>query len=87
MQHNFVLVAPGAAEEVGALADRLATQPDSLAQGYLPESNKILQATPLVQPKQKSELNFTAPAVPGRYPFICTFPGHWRIMRGVLVVE
>ena len=87
MQHNFVLLAPGAAEEVGALADKLAAQPDGLARGYLPDSKKILQATPLVQPKQKAELNFTAPTVPGNYPYICTFPGHWRIMRGVLVVE
>ena len=87
MQHNFVLLAPGAAEEVGGLADQLATQPDGIAKGYLPESKKILQATPLVQPKQQAELNFTAPMVPGHYPYICTFPGHWRIMRGVLVVE
>ena len=87
MLHNLVILAPGAAEEVGALADQLATQPDGLARGYLPESKKILHATPLVQPKQKAELAFTAPAAPGSYPFICTFPGHWRIMRGVLVVE
>ena len=87
MQHNFVLLAPGAAEEVGGLADQLATQPDGIAKGYLPESKKILQATPLVQPKQQAELNFTAPMVPGNYPYICTFPGHWRIMRGLLVVE
>ena len=36
---------------------------------------------------QKAEITFTAPAAPGSYPYICTFPGHWRIMRGVLVVE
>jgi azurin len=22
----------------------------------------------------------------GDYPFVCTFPGHWRIMNGVLTV-
>ncbi len=87
MLHNLLILAPGAAEEIGALADKLATQPDGLAKGYIPESKKILHATPLVQPKQKAELVFTAPAAPGSYPFICTFPGHWRIMRGVLVVE
>ena len=87
MLHNFVLLSPGAEEEVGTLADKLAAQPDGPAKGYLPESNKILHATPLVQPKQKAELAFTAPAAPGNYPYICTFPGHWRIMRGVLVVE
>ena len=87
MIHNLLILAPGSAEEVGALADKLALQPDGLAKGYIPESKKILHATPLVQPKRKAELIFTAPAVPGTYPFLCTFPGHWRIMRGVLVVE
>ncbi len=87
MQHNLVLVAAGADEEVGALADQMATQPDALAKNYLPESKKILHATPLVNPNGRAELNFTAPTEPGRYPYLCTFPGHWRIMRGVLVVE
>lgn len=87
MLHNFVLCAPGSDEEIGALADALAVQPDGLAKNYLPASPKILHATPLVQPNQKAELAFTAPEKPGRYPYLCTFPGHWRIMRGVLVVE
>ena len=87
MLHNFVLLSPGAEDEVGTLADKLAAQPDGLAKNYLPDSTKILQSTPLVQPKQKAELAFTAPTTPGNYPYICTFPGHWRIMRGVLVVE
>ena len=30
---------------------------------------------------------FVVSEKPGRYPYLCTFPGHWRIMRGVLVVE
>ena len=87
MQHNLVLVAIGADEEVGALADRMATQPDALAKHYLPDTKKILHATPLVNPNGRAELNFTAPSEPGRYPYLCTFPGHWRVMRGVLLVE
>jgi azurin len=53
----------------------------------LPVSPKVLQATPLVNPKGRAELKFTAPKTPGRYPFLCTFPGHWRLMRGELIVE
>lgn len=87
MLHNLLILAPGSAEEVGALADKLAAQPDGMARGYIPASAKVLHATPLVQPRRKAELVFTAPAAPGDYPFICTFPGHWRMMRGVLVVE
>ena len=87
MQHNLVLVDIGADEEIGALADQMATKPDALTKNYVPASQKILHATPLVNPNGRAELNFTAPAEPGRYPYLCTFPGHWRIMRGVLIVE
>ena len=87
MFHNLVLVAAGAEEEVGALADQMASQPDALSKAYVPVSGKILQATRLVAPHRKAELIFTAPTVAGKYPFFCTFPGHRRLMRGVLVVE
>ncbi len=87
MLHNFLITAPGAADEIGALADQLAAQPDGLAKAYRPDSAKVLHATPLVQPGQKAELTFTAPTIPGSFPYLCTFPGHWRIMRGTMVVE
>jgi len=87
MPHNLVLVAPGTDEEVGALADAMASDPGAMARNYVPASPKVLHATPLVEPTRRAELVFTAPAAPGRYPYLCTFPGHWRIMRGVLIVE
>ncbi|MCH8962102.1 MAG: hypothetical protein IH820_12455 [Bacteroidetes bacterium] len=31
-------------------------------------------------------LTFTAPTEPGDYPYVCTFPGHWRTMQGVMQV-
>ena len=87
MIHNLLLLAPGSLDEIGALADQMAATPDGLAQGYIPKSPKVLHATKLVQHKQSAELQFDAPAAPGKYPFVCTFPGHWRIMRGELIVE
>lgn len=87
MPHNLVIVEPGADEEIGTLADQMAAKPDGMTRGFVPESPKILHATRLIEAKGKEELNFTAPVKPGRYPYLCTFPGHWRIMRGVLVVE
>lgn len=86
MIHNLVLLARGAEEEVGALADKLAADPNGLAKGYVPASPKVLHATPLVAPKGKAELIFDAPNEPGEYPYLCTFPGHWRVMKGVLIV-
>jgi glucose/arabinose dehydrogenase/azurin len=87
MQHNLVLVARGADEEVGMLADQMAVRPDAVSKQFIPESPKVLYATPLVNPTGRAELTFTAPKEPGNYPFLCTFPGHWRVMRGVLIVE
>ncbi len=86
MMHNWVLLKPGSIEEVGALADQLAAQPDGMAKGYIPTSDNILHASKLLGPNAKEELVFDAPKEPGEYPYICTFPGHWRIMKGVLVV-
>ncbi len=36
---------------------------------------------------EKQTMKFTAPTTPGRYEYICTFPGHWQLMRGVMTVE
>jgi glucose/arabinose dehydrogenase/plastocyanin/lysophospholipase L1-like esterase len=87
MLHNFVLVARGAEEEIGALADKLAADPNGMAKQYVPTSPKILFSTPLVEPNKKAELTFDAPKEPGEYPYLCTFPSHWRVMQGVLIVE
>ncbi len=87
MAHNFVLVAPGADEAVGLLADRMAGESDGAAKNFVPASPQVLHFTPLVDPGKRAELAFTAPATPGRFPYLCTFPGHWRVMRGVLIVE
>jgi azurin len=47
---------------------------------------EVLQATPLINPEGKYTLKFRVPMVTGSYPYICTFPGHWRIMKGVMKV-
>jgi RNA polymerase sigma factor (sigma-70 family) len=87
LQHNFLLVKPGKLEEIGALADRLLTDPQAMAKHYLPASPEILATSHhLVGPGQSDLIEFTAPMEPGEYPFLCTFPGHWRLMHGMLLV-
>lgn len=87
MPHNLVVVEPGAVEEIGTAADLMAGRPDALAKGYLPSSAKVLWSTNLLQPGERQKLTFTTPVKPGEYPYLCTFPGHWRSMRGTLVVN
>jgi len=86
MQHNLVIVTPGSKEKVGLAADRLAADPDGAAKNYVPEMEEVLYATAIINPEEKAVLRFTAPSKPGIYPFICTFPGHWRIMQGIMKV-
>jgi putative heme-binding domain-containing protein len=86
MPHNFVITRPGALEEVGTLAETAATQPGALERQYVPSSEKILVASKLVAPRESQRVAFTAPAQPGVYPFVCTYPGHWRRMYGALYV-
>ncbi|HXE81098.1 MAG TPA: PVC-type heme-binding CxxCH protein [Vicinamibacterales bacterium] len=86
MQHNFLLGAPGSLETIGAAADALMTSPDGLAQQYVPAIPQVLFSTALVDPGQRISVRFRAPAQPGDYPYVCTFPAHWRVMNGVMHV-
>ena len=87
LQHNFLLAKPGTLTDIGALADRLLTDPQAMAKHYLPASPDVLaQSTRLIGLGQSELIEFTAPAEPGDYPFLCTFPGHWRMMHGILRV-
>jgi putative membrane-bound dehydrogenase-like protein len=86
MQHNFVLVKPRMMDKVGAAADKLAQDPNGAKMNYVPKVPEVIQATPLINPAGKYTLTFKVPDTAGDYPYICTFPGHWRIMRGVMKV-
>jgi putative heme-binding domain-containing protein len=86
MPHNLVFLQPGSLEEIGELAERTATQPGAIERGYVPQSGKVLLKSKLLQPRQSERLAWTAPARPGVYPYVCTYPGHWRRMHGALYV-
>ena len=86
--HNLVIVKPGSGDEVGLAATLMATDPEKAKSGqYIPKSDKVLFHTRMVPPISGASLRFMAPTDPGEYPYICTFPGHWTIMKGVMVVK
>ena len=86
MPHNLVVTAPGALARVGLAAEAMAQAEDAWERAFVPELPEVLQATGLLQPGQSETLSFNAPAKPGAYPFVCTFPGHWVRMNGLLHV-
>jgi putative heme-binding domain-containing protein len=86
MPHNFVITEPGALEEIGQQAEATATDPAAAARHYVPPSSKVLLSSVLLQPRESQKLSWTAPSQAGVYPYVCTYPGHWRRMYGALYV-
>jgi putative heme-binding domain-containing protein len=84
MPHNIMLVNPGKADEVGLAAINLGARGFDV--GFVPESPEIHWHSQLVDYGQEEVIEFTAPTEEGAYPYICSFPGHHRMMRGTLFV-
>ncbi|MEQ8812947.1 MAG: plastocyanin/azurin family copper-binding protein [Imperialibacter sp.] len=85
MLHNVVIVKPGAADKIAQLAIDLGLEGQNKA--YVPDAEEVLYHTKLIGPGEKDVIYFEAPTAPGRYTYVCTFPGHAASMRGVLIVE
>lgn len=86
MPHNIVIVKPGTLQKVGTAADAMAAQKDGYEKSFVPAIPEVLFSTPLVQSGKSYRLDFKAPSKAGEYPFVCTFPGHWQTMKGVIKV-
>lgn len=85
MGHNLVILKAGVkAMEFGTQA----MAGGSLENNYLPDSikDKALWSIKILGPGESETLEFTAPAA-GKYEYVCTFPGHFASMRGIMVVE
>lgn len=86
MPHNCLIVMPGTANDVGEAA--LAMGVKGMSAQYIPATNKVLYHTKLMQPGTSEAIFFVAPEVPGVYQYVCTYPGHYSVMQGVIrVVE
>lgn len=86
MQHNLLLIRPGSLQKVGKAADEMLRDPQAAEKSYVPAMPEILYATKLINQGESVTLEFVAPEKPGDYPYVCTFPGHWRGMNGILRV-
>ncbi|HNR07819.1 MAG TPA: ThuA domain-containing protein [Saprospiraceae bacterium] len=87
MQHNLLITQIGSLETVGKAADKLAADPQGAERQYVPDLPEVLFSTKLVNPQETVKLKFIAPEKPGDYPYVCTFPGHWLIMNGIMKVK
>jgi len=81
LPHNWALVKPGTEASVAAAGLKLGEPA-----GYFDVRDKdTLAHTPMAKPGESTEVTFTAPEA-GTYPYICTVPGHYMLMKGVLTV-
>lgn len=82
MGHNFVLLTQGT--EIPAFGAKASAARDN---GYIPEgTDAVIAHTKMLGGGQSDTIEFEAPA-PGTYEFICSFPGHYSVMRGQFIVE
>ena len=81
MGHNFVLLKTGV--DVVDFATRAL---EARENDYIPEGDEIISYTKLIGGGESDTITFDAPTK-GTYNYICTFPGHYGIMKGILVVK
>ncbi|GGW54058.1 azurin [Winogradskyella epiphytica] len=82
MGHNFVLLTQGTS--VSEFGNSVVELKDN---DYIPEdTSNIIAHTKLIGGGESDTITFEAPAK-GIYDFLCSFPGHYAIMKGKFIVR
>ena len=86
MGHNIVILKKGITaiafgqKALGAGANATNALPDSI-------KGDVIASTKLLGPGETDTVVLTAPKEAGSYEYVCTFPGHFALMRGVMTVK
>lgn len=80
MGHNFVLLEKGV-----DMADFAMKAMNAKENQYIPAKG-VIAHTKLIGGGESTTIEFTAPAK-GTYEFLCSFPGHYAMMKGKFIVE
>ncbi len=81
MGHNFVLLKKDV--DVDDFAQRAVIAKDNQ---YIPEGDETIAYTNMLGGGESDSITFTVDE-PGSYIYICTFPGHYQIMKGEFIIE
>ncbi|MCB4806703.1 azurin [Tamlana sp. 62-3] len=83
MGHNFVLLKQGV--NVAGFGRKAASAKDNQ---FIPKDaeNDVIAFTKVIGGGETTSIEFDAPK-PGTYDFICSFPGHYALMKGKFIVE
>ena len=85
MSHNMVILKPGSMVASISAKCGLAKDTNYIASDAETRS-AILAFAPQLGPGDSHVIKFT-PKEPGDYPFLCTFPGHFGEMSGIITVK
>lgn len=81
MGHNFVLLKKDT--DLNDFAQRAMLARENQ---YIPDGDETIVYTNLIGGGESDTITFTAPDK-GSYTYICTFPGHYGLMKGILIVN
>ena len=91
LPHNLIFCTPGKkkggdkGQEVIDAVLKLGDQ--GVKMDWEPKGHpRILASSGMVQPGKEVIFYFKTPKAEGDYPYICTFPGHYQLMNGVMGV-
>lgn len=85
MGHNLVILEPGLAPISFVTAAVTYPERAYVAPQY---ADRVIVASKILGPGESQILMFTAPSIPGDYPFVCSFPGHTQAgMKGIMTVN
>ena len=85
MAHNVVILKP-----TTDILKLLKDGAPSRQTDFIPPAmmSQVIAKTPFAGPGEAVQVIFTVPTKAGRYPFICTFAGHYQAgMKGTLIVK
>ncbi len=82
MGHNFVLLKQGT--DIPAFAEKAIAA--GVDKEYIPNGDEVIVSTKIIGGGESVTIIFDAPKK-GTYDFICSFPGHYGMMKGKFIVE
>ena len=83
MRHNFVLLNVGPDDEATIGQVGIGAVQAGEAKDFIPDNDAILAHTKMAGAGERVEVEFTVP-IPGDYVYLCSYLGHYVMMRGVL---
>lgn len=82
MKHNVLVLNSDDDAVVNRVGQAALSEPD-----FVPDDEAVIAATDVADPGETVSVTFTAPSAPGTYTYVCTFPGHYSMMQGTMIVE